>query len=216
MPTDRELSEFLLRACHDLRTPLRAIRAHTELLQKRPDQPEPSLGFIVQGARKVDSLIDGIAAYANGLQTDPQSFLPTKLDVVLRSAIARLKPELEEAGAEVTYADLPRVNCHPDRMGLVFEQLLRNALQHRSAEPPRIDVAAAQSGGEFTITVRDNGKGVEQDELETIFRPFQKLSGNGAGMGLAISRAIVQAHGGKMHAECPPGGGFAVVFTLPA
>jgi signal transduction histidine kinase len=212
MPTDREMSEFLLRACHDLRTPMRAIRAHTELLQKRAGDPGPSLDFIVQGARKLDGLVDGIAAYANAMQVDSASFMPIKLGIVLRSALAKLQPAIAQAGAEVTYDELPRVKGNPDRLAFVFEELIRNALQHPAAESPRIHIAGDSTG---TVTVHDNGKGVEESELEGIFRPFQKLDGEGAGIGLAVCRAIVESHGGKIHAQCPSTGGFSVIFVLP-
>jgi len=212
MPTDREMSEFLLRACHDLRTPLRAIRAHTELLQKRLEDPGPSLEFVVQGARSLDSLIDGIAAYANALQLDAGSFLPTRLEVVLRSAIAKLQRAISDAGAEVTYDALPRVNGNPDRLAFVFEELIRNALKHAVASPLRIHVAADANG---VVTVQDNGKGVEEGDLEHLFKPFHKLQGKGAGMGLATCRAIIGTHGGSIHAARAESGGLSIVIALP-
>src|SRR5215467_467119 len=122
MPTNRETSEFLHRTCHDLRAPLRAIRAHSELLQKHlrngapADNIEQSLGFILEGARKADLLIDGLAAYSTALQIEPNSFQPTRLDVMLRSTLAKLQSAIHAASAEVTYGELPRVQGNSDRL----------------------------------------------------------------------------------------------------
>jgi signal transduction histidine kinase len=220
MPTNREISEFLLRACHDLRTPLRAVRAHTELLQKGIGKPGADLmqpiGFVVDAARKADLLVDGIGAYAVALQIYPKTFHPSQLGVLLRSGLAKLAPALQSEGAEVTYDELPRINGNPDRLIELFEKLIRNALDHRGPDAPRVHVnAARQAEGEWSFSVRDNGPGVEATEIETIFRPFEKLHGKGAGLGLATCRAIVEAHGGKMWAEPPPEGGLTIRFTLP-
>jgi light-regulated signal transduction histidine kinase (bacteriophytochrome) len=221
MPSDRETSEFLLRACHDLRSPLRGLRAYSELVQKyvrdgaSADDIQRALDFILDGARKADAVIDGIAAYAAALQIDPGTFFPTRLDVALRSALARLDPSLKESGAQVAYAEMPRLRVNPDRLAELFERLIRNTLDHRGPEPPRVQISADRFESGWRVVVRDNGPGIEPAELETVFRPFQKLQGKGAGMGLAICRAIVQAHGGTIHAESPQEGGCAIIFTLP-
>jgi signal transduction histidine kinase len=222
MPTKRETSEFLLRACHDLRTPLRGVRAHSELLQRHlkdrealPAEVHRSLDFVLDGARKADLIVDGIAAYATALQIDPSHFLPTRLDVTLRAALVKLDSALQQEGAEVRYSELPRVSGDPDRLAELFERIIRNALDHRGSEAPRIQVCAAQADNGWRLTVQNNGPGVASSELENIFRPFQKLHGTGAGMGLAACRAIVAAHGGRIWAESPSFG-LAIVFTLPA
>jgi len=209
MPTNRETGEFLLRACHDLWTPLRGVRAHSELIQRHlkdwtavPAEAHRSLDFVLDGARKADLIVDGIAAYAGALYIDSNHFLPTRLDVALRAALAKLDGSLKQESAEVTYGELPRIRGNPDRLVDLFERIIRNSLEHRGAKPPRVRISASQSGSEAS-------------ELENVFRPFQKLHGNGAGMGLAVCRAIVEAHGGKIWAEAAPDG-FAIVFTLPA
>jgi len=222
--SDRELSEFLLRACHDLRSATRAVRTHSELLLKdtagdsAPVQLGERLGFIIEGSRKIDGLLDGLVQYSLALQTDPASFQPTRADVLLRVVLARLDKERRAADAEVEYGALPEVNANPDRLTQVFENLLRNALMHRGAAPPRIRVSAEQQSAEWLLTVRDNGPGIEAESLERVFTPFERLGGakaRGAGLGLAICREIVERHGGKIWAESPPQGGAAFYFTLP-
>jgi signal transduction histidine kinase len=220
---DRATSEFLLRACHDLRTLLRSIRPHAELLLKRPEAPPMSdlsehLGFIIDGARRIDLLLDGLSSYSIALQVERESFQPTPMEVMLRTVLARLDKELSSHDAKVSYDRLPRVPGDPDRLIQVFENLLRNALQHRGEAPPTIHISAERHAEGWLFAVRDNGPGVEAAYLETIFRPFERLHGRqspGPGLGLAVCREIVERHGGRMWAESPAGSGATFFFTLP-
>ena len=221
--SDHELSEFLLRACHDLRTPLRAIRTHAELLAKNSAAPEgvlePHLGFIAGGARRIELWADGLANYAIALRIEDSSFRSIPSGLLLRTALAKLGNELKENEAEVIYSDLPRVHGDPDRLSQVFENLLTNAVRHRGTAAPRIHVVAEQESAYWRFAVRDNGPGVEAAYLERIFRPFERLHPEGSaapGLGLTISREIVERHGGRMWAESEIGAGSTFLFTLPA
>lgn len=220
---DWDLSRFLLRACHDLRSSLRAIRTHTEMLQ-RDSSPGNSeldthLGFIVDGARRIDLLTEGLSGYSVALQIDEASFQPTRMELVVRTALAKLDKELREQGAEVTSGALPKVSGNPDRLAQVFDILLRNALRYGAERPPRVHISAEKRGEEWRFSVKDNGSGIEAEYLERVFQPFERLQAGkaeGAGMGLAICRAIVERHGGRIHAESEPGAGSTFLFTLPA
>jgi signal transduction histidine kinase len=227
--TDRELSEFLLLACHDLRTPLRAMRAHAELLLTDARSPAGNdspqrLAFIAAGAKQADLLLDGLVSYAIALQVDAASFRSVPTDVILRTVLAKMVNELRENDADVSYGELPYVTGHPDRLMQVFENLLRNALRHRGAASPRIQVTAEpyrrQSDGAaaWRFAVRDNGPGLSADDLESIFRPFAKAGSerSGAGLGLATCRLIVEKHGGRIWAESEEGNGSMFLITLPA
>jgi signal transduction histidine kinase len=177
---------------------------------------EVRASFIVGGARRIDALTNGLAAFAIALQTDPGSFQALRLDVILRNVIARLGQELRVAAAEVEYGELPTVSGNADRLMQVFEQLLRNVLVHRGEAPPRVSIQAGKHKEGWLFTVRDNGPGLEAELLETVFKPFERLNSNaGAGLGLAICREIIQRHGGRIWAESPSGGGTAICFTLP-
>jgi len=219
-----DVSEFLLHACHDLRTALRAIRAHSDLLLKDRQAAqvaglEERLAFIVDGARKIDRLTDGLASYSIGLQIQRGLFQSTPMNVLLRTVLAKLDRELRANDARVTCEELPRVAGDPDRLMEVFENLLQNALHHRGPLPPLIHITAERRAEEWLFAVRDNGPGVEAADLESIFRPFVRLHGKrnaGPGLGLAICRVIVERHGGRIWAESQAGAGAAFLFTLPA
>src|SRR5204863_8201982 len=112
--------------CHDLRTHLRSIRAPTALLLRSAETPAMSgfaepLGFIVDGARKIDLLVDGLASYSIALQIEKGAFQPTPMEVILRAVLARLDQEIRAQDAAVSYGKLPRVPGNPDRLTQVFE-----------------------------------------------------------------------------------------------
>jgi len=219
MTSDRDLSAFLLRACHDFRSALRAIRVHTEILRREGSGLDQHLGFVLDGTRRIDLLTEGLSSYSLALQIEEASFQPTRMELVVRTARAKLDKELRNEGAEVTSGELPVVSGNLDRLVQIFEILLRNALRYRSERPPRIDISAEEQGNEWLFAVRDNGPGIEAAYLERVFQPFERLqAGNieGVGMGLAICRAIVERHGGRIRAESEPGAGSTFLFTLPA
>jgi signal transduction histidine kinase len=225
---DREISEFLLRACHDLRTPLRAVNAHAELLLKQSQRADGAgmteqLGFIAGGAKQMDLLVDGMTNYAIALQMDAGAFMPMPSGVMVRTALAKLTNEVRDNQAEITYGELPRITCHADLLTLVFEHLIRNSLRHRGAASPRIHITAERSGdgasgAVWRFAVSDNGPGIPPGYLESIFKPFAKVGAKraGAGLGLATCRVIVEKHGGNIRAESEEGKGATFLMTLPA
>jgi len=206
MPADAELSDFLLRACHDLRGPLRSVRIHTELLTKS-GASEPSLDFVVNGAAAAGAVVDGLSDYALALAIDPSRFQPVLLDIMLRSAMTKLAAAIRENAAEVTYGELPTLSGNGDRLLQLFEYLLDDALRRRATN---IRVSAAAHDGAWQFTVSDDGAPLTETE-ERAFKPFTRLHGNQRpGPGLAVCRAIVEQHGGTMWADSG-----AVHFTLP-
>lgn len=221
---EHEASEFLLHASHDIRAALRGIRVPADLLLKGRQAAqapglEERLGMIVDGAQKIDQLADGIASYAIALQIRKETFQPVPLDALFRAVLAMLDKELRANDASVTNEKLPRVAGDPDRLMEVLKNLLQNALRHRGADPPRIQVTVEGRANEWLLAVRDNGPGVEAAYLESIFRPFVRLHGGqhgGPGLGLAICRVIVERHGGRIWAESGNAAGTTFLFTLPA
>jgi two-component system, chemotaxis family, sensor kinase Cph1 len=219
-PDRQDWRGFLLRLSHDLRASLRAVRTNAELLlqgahKREGPEFEQLLGFLVNGARNADSLADGLTNFALALHVQ-RNPLPVSTGVLLRGVVAKLSAEIRGSGAEVTYDDLPRVTGDPDRLMQLFENLVRNAIQHGGDGAPRIHVSAREQGAEWIFSIRDNGPGIEAEDLERIFRPFERLKRDrgGAGLGLAICREIVAGHGGRIWAESVVGQGTTLYFTL--
>jgi light-regulated signal transduction histidine kinase (bacteriophytochrome) len=218
--SDAELGEFLLRACHDLRGPLRAVRTHADLLARsstagQGDDSKPSLAFVVSGAAAAGAVLDGLTDYALALAIDPSRFHPVPLDVMVRGALSRLSIQLRASDAEVSYDDLPSVPGDADRLLQLFEYLVDRAVR---AEPnrPRIRISAEPQDGAWLFAVRDNAGGMNGELSEAVFTPFVRLHANQRpGPGLATCRIIVERHGGRMWAESAPDGGGVFRFTLP-
>lgn len=207
--TGPEVGDLLLRACHDLRTQLRAIRAHTELLV-RSSTSHPSVPFIIEGAAKMDQFVDELSGYSLALRIVRESFVVTPLGVMLRTVLAKLGKLLTDSQAEVTCTELPRVSGDPDRLMQLFENLLLNSL--RGQVSPRIQITADPHAEGWLFAVRDNGPEMDGADLERMFQPFARPSGR---LALAICREIVERHAGRIWAESQPATGCTIFFTLP-
>ena len=220
MRNDKETGELLSRACHDLRTPARGVRAHAELLArdwgKAPeDDVRQRLGFIVDGARRITEILDGLSGYAAALEMGDGSFQTVHMDALLRSVLGIIDNDIQTSGSVVTTDRLPDVYGDADRLMLVLEELIRNAALPRGKTPPHIHVSASRDDKSWRFAVQDDGPCVEADELERVFRPFERFGGNGVGLGLATCRAIIEAHGGRIWLESPETGGCTAYFTIP-
>jgi light-regulated signal transduction histidine kinase (bacteriophytochrome) len=216
------VSEFLLRACHDLRGPLRTVRTHAELVARKSaagqdDDLRQPLAFVVSGVAAAVAVLDGIADYALALAIDASRFHPVPLDVIVRGALAKLSTQLRASDAEVSYDDLPSVTGDADRLLQLFEYLVDRALRGGGQNRPSIHISAQRQDGAWLFAVRDNAGGMDTEHLEVVFTPFAQLHANQRpGPGLATCRMIVERHGGRMWAEADPTGGCVFRFTLPA
>jgi signal transduction histidine kinase len=117
----------------------------------------------------------------------------------------------------VTSDPLPIVSCDAPQIARVFQNLLENAMKYRGMEAPRIHVSSQTVGEEIVVSVCDNGMGVDPVQHEAIFEIFRRGSearGPGNGVGLALSRRIVERHGGHMWVRSERGKGAAFFFSL--
>ena len=105
----------------------------------------------------------------------------------------------------------------PRHLRRVLQNLVANAVKFRSAEPPTIEVDAREGAQEWIVSVRDNGIGIDRDNASRVFAMFARVGRDveGTGIGLAVCRRVVEAHGGHIWVEAAEGGGSAFRFTLP-
>ncbi|MDP9181388.1 MAG: HAMP domain-containing histidine kinase [Actinomycetota bacterium] len=227
----RERNEFFAALSHDLRTPLAIIRGQATL------QTDPSFrktaawvgqsGHIVEAAAsQVLRLVEDILRLAEAEQAGLALDL---LDLPLTEVVADLQPATEqlatEAGIAATFSiatDLPLVRADPVRLREIMQNLLDNAVKYT---PPggSIALTAAASNGHVEIAVRDTGVGIPGEAGHRVFEPFYRVAGTttqagqpSSGIGLAVAKRLVEAHGGKLGYTSTPDAGTTFTFTLPS
>jgi len=200
------------------------VASYTQLLARRyrdklDDDAREFIGYAVDGVNRMQSLIADLLAFSR-VGSRGGGFEPTDLDPVLQRALANLEAAIEESGARVTADALPTVRGDAVQLGQLFQNLVGNGVKFRGEDVPRVHVSAERAGGEWRLSVRDNGIGIEPEYVERIFVIFQRLHGRaeypGTGIGLAICKKIVERHGGRIWVESRPGQGSTFYFTLPA
>ncbi len=223
MIPDREAArEFVSIAVHDLREPLRAIRASSELLASmHGDTADESTGrclrYIRDGVDRMESLIHDIAeyCYAEVRELDPKE---TDMEAALLDAQRQLSDELKSTEAVLTHDPLPAVTADLFAMAAVFRCLIENSCKFRGKCAPIIHISANRHGSEWLFSVRDNGLGFNPVYVDRIFNPFERLNGKqypGSGLGLPLAKSILDQHGGRIWAESEPGQGSTFWFSLP-
>lgn len=221
---DDQRSALLRSVSHDLRTPLSAIRAVVTDLRDGvayDDETRADLLGMVSG--EVDRLDRLVANLVSLSRIEADAFHPDRqavdLDEVIGDRIRRLAPLFSDLVLRTDVAaDLPLVDADYAQVEQVLTNLLANAARHAPTGSDVWVVAKRDSDdpGMVRIDVSDRGKGVSDDEQHRIFEPFQRGEGSrSSGIGLAICRAIVDAHGGSIGVERTFGGGATFTFTLP-
>jgi signal transduction histidine kinase len=219
--TPKSVRDFLSTAVHDLREPLRAIRAHTQLLASVPehevsDRKAQCAKHIQDGVDRMEVLIRDVENYCME-ELRELDLRDASMEKALLEARRQLSDKLDKSAAVLTHDPLPEVTCDFDALASVFRILLDNACKFRSAEPPRIHVAASREGPVWIFSVRDNGQGFGATYAELVFKPFERLNGKrypGSGLGLALAKRIVERHGGRIWVESQADLGSTFRFSL--
>ena len=221
--SNEELEHFAYVASHDLQEPLRMVASYTELLAERyrgklDANADKYIGYAVDGARRMQRLIQDLLAYAR-VSSQARPLQPTDASAVADAVIATMKGAIEKSQGEVICTRLPAVMADDVQLGQVLQNLIGNALKFRSEKPPHVEIKAEADGEFWRFEVRDNGIGMEKEHSGRIFQMFQRLHTRaeyeGTGIGLAISKRIVERHGGKIWFDSVPGEGTTFYFTLP-
>jgi PAS domain S-box-containing protein len=215
---NERLEEFAYIAAHDLREPLRAISAYSELLleETRLDSSAQQMAkFVVAGTARMSKLIDDLLAFAITGMTEP----PRRVDLEDAGAQAaqNLALEIEEGGARISFGRLPVLFGNEIQMVRLFQNLIGNAVKYRGEQAPRIHVSAEEHATHWVIKVNDNGVGIAAENQDRVFMPFVRLSnGNipGTGLGLAVCKKIVDGWGGRFWVESEVGVGSTFCFTI--
>jgi len=224
-PSGTRLKEFVYAVSHDLQRPIRQARSFAELIARHLANGSDSelsrlAGHVERASAEAQAMLDGLLRIARVWACDRPP-APVDCNALLESVRRRMAPVLEAAGGEIEQSPLPVLSGDPAQLGDLLACLLDNAVKFRAKDrPPRIRVSAAERNGEYLFAVSDNGIGIDPARRDRIFAVFQRLHTAreypGLGAGLALCRAIVERHGGRLWVESEPGRGACFYFTIPA
>lgn len=212
--------QLLRDVSHELRSPLARIQVALSLAEREHDPRH--LERIRLESDRLDALVGEILAYARLQHADPLETAGFDLVDCLAEIVADARLEGRSRQVDVALEAPERLAIHGDEsmLGRAIENIVRNAVRH-TQDGTTVSVRLAASGTDIRLVVTDQGPGVAPDELEHIFEPFVRLSpgrsesGAGGGIGLAIARAAVARHGGRISAANAPQGGLAITLVLP-
>jgi signal transduction histidine kinase len=221
--SNSELEQFAYVASHDLQEPLRKVASFTQLLQRRYSgkldaRADQYIEFAVDGAKRMQALINDLLAYSRVGRSDREPALVSS-DAALTQARANLGEQIEETGATIETGHLPLVLAELPLLIAVFQNLLNNALKFSGEKAPRVVVTVRRDEPFWLFSFSDNGIGIEPEYAERIFVIFQRLHERsayaGTGIGLSMTRKIIEYFGGRIWLDTTFTGGTRFYFTLP-
>jgi signal transduction histidine kinase len=216
--------ELVVWASHDLRTPLASIQAMLEALEDGLAQPERYLPAMREQVQLLTRLVDDLFELARidaGALTI--QFREAALADVVESCVRGLEAEARSKRIRLRARldpDVPHVLCAPEQVERVLFNIVANALRHTPLDGA-VRITVTPDGGAVRVSVEDSGPGLQPEAMRRMFDrfwrddPARTAGSGGAGLGLAISRALVEAQGGRIWAENVSAGGARVSFTLP-
>ncbi len=211
---------------HEMRTPLASIKGYATalLLEEAEWDDETTREFLEiidqesdRLARLIGAILESASFDANSVRIERE---PILLPLVVRRVVERSMIRAPRHRYTISFpAEFPVIEADSERVDQVLTNLVDNAVKY-SPEGSTITVTGRVQGGEVIVCVRDEGEGLEPEDVKKLFERFFRASSNrkriaGTGLGLPISASIVRAHGGRIWASSEPGKGTTLTFTLP-
>ncbi|MEI7456466.1 MAG: MASE3 domain-containing protein [Nitrosomonadales bacterium] len=209
--TNAELEQFSYAVSHDMRQPLRMVSSYLQLLEMElgetlDDEKRSYFNYAVDGAKRIDRMLEALLDYSRiGRSADP--FILVDCRGALDESMRFLQPAILEAGAEVNIAgEWPTIFASRDELVRLFQNLIGNAVKYRIAgREVKISVISKVDRGEWQLSIEDNGVGINPEQINRLFKVFQRLQTRdeyeGTGIGLALCRKIIEHHHGEISAK---------------
>jgi light-regulated signal transduction histidine kinase (bacteriophytochrome) len=220
--SNRDLERFSYTVAHDLSSPLRSIKTITEVfVAKNKSNLDKSslrmLDLVVANAQRMNNLIHEILELAKTSQGDVE-IVDVNTRAVVDAALDLLHDQIDQSRATVVVQPLPVVRANQVLLLRVFLNLIANAIKYRGEKVPAIEISAFSRDGERVFAIRDNGIGIDPKYHSKIFQAFLRLhgKGEGAGIGLAVCKQVVDRMHGRIWVESQLGKGSTFYFSLPA
>jgi PAS domain S-box-containing protein len=221
---NEELQNFASIASHDLQEPLRKIITFGDRLATRipetDEQGNDYLNRMQNSALRMRSLVEDLLQYTK-VETKVRPFEVTDLNKVVQTVLNDLEVRLKESEGVVNINSLPTIEADPVQLHQLFLNMIGNALKfHREGTPPVVNLdSVRKENGYWEICIEDNGIGIDEEHVDKIFKPFERLHGRttyeGTGIGLTICNKIVSRHGGKITVKRQLTNGVTFHITLP-
>jgi light-regulated signal transduction histidine kinase (bacteriophytochrome) len=203
---------------------LRMMTSFLQLIERRysallDDDGRDFIRFAVDGATRMRALINGLLDLSRA-GSGAGNLFAVSADSLLQNALDNLKTAIDESAARVTAGPLPTIVADPILLTQVFQNLIGNAIKFHKQGAPCVHISALRQAGDWIFSVHDNGIGIDARHFDQVFKIFERLHSSeefsGSGIGLAVTRKIVERHGGKIWVESQPGTGSTFYFSIAA
>jgi signal transduction histidine kinase len=221
--SNAELEKFAFVVAHDLKGPLITAGAYIQRFKHRykdkfDKEANRFIGHALDGITRMEGLIHVLLSYAR-VGSKPKNLRLTDINNIIEAAIADLQAEIEKSVARVTYDRLPTLFVDEIQIAQVFQNLIRNGIKFHRGNFPSIHISAEPKEKEWVFSIRDNGIGIDREDISRIFDIYERLHSSqeypGTGIGLAICKKIVENHGGRIWVKSELGKGSTFFFSLP-
>ena len=207
---------------HDLASPINQIFSLSELIvekyqRKQDEEANSLLGLLQSSAGRLQKLLGGLRKYME-IAGAPLDCSRSEGNALLAGAVAMLQHAVAQSKAVVTNDPLPELWCDPDQITYALASLIDNSIKFRGERTPEIHVGAVGDKRRWVLSIRDNGMGIDPRYAARIFGTFKRIHGEtypGAGVGLAITKRVIERHGGRIWVESELGQGTTFFLELP-
>ena len=229
--SNQELDDFAYIVSHDLKEPLRGIHNYSSIILEDhgdglPNDVRTRCETLLRLSQHMETLLDSLLYYSRDGRSE-LAMKPTDLGSVVQSILESLDVSLKECGTLVKISqDFPTLLCDRVRVGEIFRNLITNAMKYNDKSEKWIEIGYREDQSDvlevlspLVFYVRDNGIGIREKHLDSVFRMFKRLNGRdkfggGTGAGLTLTKKMVERHGGRIWVESTFGEGTTFYFTL--